>query len=230
MLIDEDTAANNFMIRDDKMMQLVAAEKEPITPFVRLVRSLYDEIGVSSILVIGGSGDFFDVADNIVVMDCYECHDATSRAKEIAAKSEAAKLVQEDKQHSRTPGTFERIRNGGKRFLIGNAYNAGGKVKVMSKIVVSYGETEVNLAGLEHLVSKSQTNAISASLQKVALLGTQGNVPLEQILTQLEQSLEKDGFDALAPGQLNGGLARPRRLEIAGAINRLRRAGNIVQR
>jgi len=58
------------MIRDSKMVQLVAAKKEPITPFVRLVRPLFDEIGVSSILVIGGSGEFFHVADNVLVMDC----------------------------------------------------------------------------------------------------------------------------------------------------------------
>ena len=74
------------MIRDDKMMQLVAADKEPITPFVRIVRSLYDDCQVSSVMVIGGTGDYFDVADNVLVMDSYMCLDATERAKTIATR------------------------------------------------------------------------------------------------------------------------------------------------
>merc|ERR1712238_374007 len=87
LLIDEDTCATNFMIRDDKMMQLVAADKEPITPFVRIVRSLYEDCQVSSVMVIGGTGDYFDVADNVLVMDSYKCYDATERAKAIVASS-----------------------------------------------------------------------------------------------------------------------------------------------
>lgn len=230
MLIDEDTAATNFMIRDDKMVQLVAAEKEPITPFVRLVRSLYQEIGLSSILVIGGSGDFFDVADNVVVMDCYKCHDATERSKQIASQSAASRVVSEEQQHHYQPGIFQRIRSGGRRFLIGNAFNAGGKVKVLSRCVVSYGDTEINLAGLEQLVSKAQTNAVAASLQKVASVA-HGFLSVEQVIEQIEGALASQGLsDTLAPGQFNGALAKPRKLEIAGAINRLRRTGRIVQR
>ena len=75
------------MIRDDKMIQLVAPEKEPITPFVRLVRSLYDDVGISTVIVVGGTGDFFDVADTVLVMDSYHCVDATERAKQIVASS-----------------------------------------------------------------------------------------------------------------------------------------------
>lgn len=218
------------MIRDDKMVQLVAAEKEPITPFVKLVRSLYQEIGLSSILVIGGSGDFFDVADNVIVMDCYKCNDATERAKQIASQSAATKPAPEENQHRYQPGIFQKIRSGGRRFLVGDAFHASGKVRVNSPIVFSYGETEVNLAGLEQLVSKAQTNAIAAALQKVASVAN-GNLSVEQVLNQIEQALESQTLsDVMAPGQFNGALARPRRLELAGAINRLRRTGSIVQR
>eukprot|EP00438_Fugacium_kawagutii_P004327 Skav220059 [mRNA] locus=scaffold1709:61262:63212:- [translate_table: standard] len=76
LLVDEaprrqtdDTCATNFMIRDEKMKALVAPDKEPITAFVRKVRPLFEELGVSTILVVGGSGDFFTVADAVIMMD-----------------------------------------------------------------------------------------------------------------------------------------------------------------
>jgi predicted ABC-class ATPase len=87
LLIDEDTCATNFMIRDNKMMFLVAPEKEPITPFLQKARSMYEAHGVSCIPVIDGSGDYFDVADTVVMMDCYNCLDLTSKAKELAGQS-----------------------------------------------------------------------------------------------------------------------------------------------
>lgn len=230
LLIDEDTAATNFMIRDEKMSQLVAANKEPITPFVRLVRSLYDEIGISTILVVGGAGDFFDVADHVIVTDCYKYQDATDQAKKIAEAGAANKMASEENQHQYTPGTFKRVREGGRRFLAGKAFEAGGKTKVMSKTVISYHDTEVHLGGLEQLISKSQTNAILSVLQKVATVGANGNLSLNQILAEFEEKLETEGLNYLTPGQLNGSLARPRALEMAAAINRLRRDGSIVQR
>jgi Predicted ATPase of the ABC class len=74
------------MIRDEKMVELVSPDHEPITPFVKKVQSLFQEKGVSSIIVVGGSGDFFDVADNVIMMNNYQCFDVTRRAKEIVEK------------------------------------------------------------------------------------------------------------------------------------------------
>lgn len=84
LLIDEDTCATNFMIRDWKMQQLVAKDKEPITPFISKVRALFEQKGVSSVLVIGGAGDYFSVADHVIMMDSYEPRDVTKEAKAIA--------------------------------------------------------------------------------------------------------------------------------------------------
>lgn len=86
LLIDEDTSATNFMIRDARMRELVPGSKEPITPFVDRVRDLYDVQGVSTILVAGGSGAFFDVADHVIAMDAYVPADVTARAREIASR------------------------------------------------------------------------------------------------------------------------------------------------
>jgi predicted ABC-class ATPase len=87
LLVDEDACATNFMICDDKMMQLVAPDKEPITPFVQKVQSPYKDLGISLILVIGGTGDHFDVTDNVIMMDCYKCLDIMEWAKQIVASS-----------------------------------------------------------------------------------------------------------------------------------------------
>src|SRR5699024_10223704 len=66
LLIDEDTSATNFMSRDGRMQKLIAPEKEPITPFANKVKPLYDDKNVSTILIVGGSGDYFEVADHIL--------------------------------------------------------------------------------------------------------------------------------------------------------------------
>jgi len=88
LLIDEDTSATNFMIRDGRMQKLVAKEKEPITPFIDRVKELYDNFGVSTILIVGGSGDYFDVANHVIMMDEYVPKDVTEKAKEIAKSDE----------------------------------------------------------------------------------------------------------------------------------------------
>jgi len=209
------------MIRDDKMMQLVAPEKEPITPFVRKVRSLYDEQGISSILVIGGSGDYFDVADNVVMMDCYKCLDVTERAKQIVANSS-----QSDRHLSSAPISFGTIQP---RYARGDAFKANGKVTVRAKDTISYGEVDLDLSALEQLVTKSQTFAISVALQNFAKLAGDGSSTLPVVLASLDKVIDQGGLDALAPGQYNGGLARPRSLEVAGAVNRLRTNGGMVQ-
>ena len=83
LLIDEDTSATNLLIRDARMRSLVT--HEPITPLVDRARGLA-EAGTSLIMVVGGSGDYLDVADRVLLMDAYLCHDATERARAIVAE------------------------------------------------------------------------------------------------------------------------------------------------
>jgi len=86
LLLDEDTSATNFMIRDARMQALVSADREPIRPFITRVRSLWSERGVSTVLVVGGSGDYFDVADTVLMLHEYTPSDATAAAKDVAAR------------------------------------------------------------------------------------------------------------------------------------------------
>jgi predicted ABC-class ATPase len=211
------------MIRDDKMMQLVAEDKEPITPFVRTVRSLYDDCGVSSVLVIGGTGDYFDVADNVLVMDSYKCIDATEKAKKIVAEAKTASGLPHIASNS---VAFKRsVRT---RIINGGTFAPNGKVKTMSQDSISYGETDIELGHLEQIVAKSQTIAIANALQRLPDLARKG-MSLREVLREIDKRIDKDGLDCLAPGQCHGGMARPRKYEIGGAINRLRRENGIVQ-
>ena len=220
MLIDEDTCATNFMIRDDKMMELVHKEKEPITPFLYKVKTLARQ-GISVILVVGSCGDFFDVGDTVILMDCYSCLDVTARAKQIAAAKAA-----NNGALAASRATFGNVTP---RCPVGVAFKPNNKVFVRSKTTIAYGDVELDLSGLEQLVSKEQTNAISLVLQRLSALGPGSKMTIFQVLTQLNEILDREGLDALSNGQFDGSLARPRVFEIAGAINRLRVNGSFVQ-
>jgi predicted ABC-class ATPase len=207
------------MVRDRLMTQLVAKEKEPITPLVQTIRSLYDDCGVSSVLVIGGTGDYFEVADNVLVLDSYVCVDATEKAKMIVANNQS--FYPEAPKSEFRPTSCTRIVNG-------SAFSPNGKVKTLSRDSISYGEIELDLRCLEQLVSKSQTTSIANILQCLPRLATNGK-PLLDVLRNIEEAVDSDGLDSIAPGQCNGGLSRPRSFEIAGAINRLRSQNSIYQ-
>lgn len=206
------------MIRDAKMMQLVAPDKEPITPFVQVVRALYTERQVSTILVVGGSGDFLDVADHVLLLDTYHCQDATARAKEIVVEHNSASV-------SSPLGNSPRP-----RYLQASALVPNGKVKTTSKSTVLYGETELRLGALEQLVCTAQTNAIATGLKTLAATTNSGHpILLSDALLQLNHRINEQGLECLAPSEMHGQLARPRILEFAGAINRLRRQSCVFQ-
>lgn len=126
LLLDEDTCATNFMIRDTLMQRLVAREKEPITPFIASVREIYEQLGTSVIMVIGSAGDYFAVADTVLMMDHYRPVDVTDRAKAIATEAAAgvsaipaagpnsppqlpAPLMGEFKRRQLDRGSFQRL-------------------------------------------------------------------------------------------------------------------------
>ncbi|KAJ8611872.1 hypothetical protein CTAYLR_005789 [Chrysophaeum taylorii] len=212
LLFDEDTCATNFMIRDERMRRLVADDREPITPFVDRVRALADARGVSSILVVGGTGDYFAVADAVVVMDAYLPRDATQKAKDLA--------------HDHSPPPAPR------RFFAPRApdlqsLTPRGRCATRTMKTFQYGDNnDVDLSALEQLVEVGQTAAISAAIATVsASSAAPRNRTLADLLQDLDRALEAD-LDILSPahGGLAGDLSRPRLHEIAAALNRLRTA------
>ena len=84
LLIDEDTSATNFMIRDELMQRVIHRDMEPITPFIERIRELYEDYGISTVIVAGSSGAYFHIADTIIQMDRYVPKDITEYAKKEA--------------------------------------------------------------------------------------------------------------------------------------------------
>ncbi len=216
LLIDEDTSATNFMIRDQRMQALVNKEKEPITPFIDKVRQLYDELGVSTILVMGGSGDYFEVADCIIMMENYLPRDVTQRAKEIRQQFPT-------RRQSEGGNSFGQIR---KRIPLPESFNPqrGKKeVKIEAKGLrtIIYGRTLIDLSQVAQVVDESQTRAIGDLIHFAATRFFKGNVTLAAGLRQALKEVEEKGLDIISPFR-RGDYALPRIYEIAAAINRLR--------
>lgn len=216
LLIDEDTSATNFMIRDHRMQELVAKAKEPITPFIDKVGQLFSERGISTILVLGGSGDYFDVAHKVVVMENYLPRDATQKAKEIASKYRAERK----KEGGNTFG------QAGQRVPLPASINPSRgrrevKVDVKGLKHILFGRSLIDLSSLEQLVDQSQTMAIAAIILYCRNRLMDGKRSLGEILSLMEREINENGLDSLSPRHL-GNYARPRMLEVGGAINRLR--------
>lgn len=215
LVMDEDTSATNFMIRDHRMQELVSKDREPITPFIDKIRQLYENLGVSTILAIGGSGDYFDVADHVICMVEYRPLDYTGEAHAIAEKYRA-----------------ERRAEGGERFgtiieripLAGSFDPSRGKreVKISSKGLksIDFGTHRIDLGAVEQLVDMSQTRAIGDAIH-FATRYMDGKKTLGDIVLAVMEEMEERGLDALSKNP-EGEYAHFRGLEFAAAINRLR--------
>lgn len=215
LLIDEDTAATNFMIRDRRMQALVRGDDEPITPFIDRVRSLSEDAGVSTLLVIGGSGDYLDVADRVLAMIRYRAHDLTDEARAVAAAHPTGRLAAgapprwSSRRRFPDPGSVRPGRGRRKRH-----------VRVHSRTDVAFGEERIELAGVAQIVSRAQTRAIALAVAH-ARTHMDGRMAMGDVLAELEAELARNGLDVLDPGR-PGDLALPRKHEIGAALSRLR--------
>ena len=220
LLIDEDTTATNFMIRDHRMQMLVADDKEPITPFIARVRELWERFGISTILVVGGAGDFFEVADTVVQMETYRPIDVTDRAKEIAQLTH-----REGPSGERAIPTAPPMRGVRARTPHPSGMQLDGKISVRSKGTVSLpGDETLELSAVEQLVETSQTRFIMDALKSIGRRFADGRKTLAEVLDSFEEAMDRDGLDVGNPGFRGGSYVRPRRFEIAAALNRLRMA------
>lgn len=205
LLIDEDTSATNFMVRDGRMAQLVSDEKEPITPFIRKIRSLYQDLGISTILVAGSSGDYLSVADTVLQMDCYETKDVTARAKELAGP-----LIEETVQ--KTDWLKKTISS--KRIE---------KARTHGWDTISLDKNEIDLRYLEQIVGESQTAALAYIMQYILDRLANGKKTVPVLAKEAADKLEKDGILALTPRNYGTGpAAYVRQQEILACLARYR--------
>ncbi len=215
LLIDEDTSATNFMIRDQLMQQVVAPEEEPIIPFIERVRSLYEDFGISSVIVAGSSGSYFHVADTVVQMKEYVPYDITGRAKEAAAAFPVFSTKQ-DKFPAYSANRCPRANATVKR-------DDRLKLKAMGTHELLLGRDAVELRYLEQLRDGEQTMALAYLLKFLQLQVMDGKKNMPTLADQLEALLNNQGLEGLFEhGDVRSSLARPRRQEILACVNRYR--------
>ncbi len=219
LLIDEDTSATNFMIRDGRMQMLVSKEKEPITPFLHRVRELYEKEGVSTVIVMGGSGDYFSVSDTVIMMDAYEPGDVTAKARELAGSGppmpDEAHIKPFTTQTGRKPEISRLDASRGKR-----------EVKIDAPVPneLLYGEQRIDLGGVEQLIDIAQTRAVGLMIHYYAKNCFNNSTSLIDGLEMLFREIEEKDLDIISPYKV-GNLALPRLHEVAAAINRIRMKG-----
>lgn len=216
LLIDEDTSATNFMIRDGRMQKLIAPEKEPITPFSNKVKSLYEDYDVSTILIVGGSGDYFDVADHVLMMDEYHLKDVTTEAKDIAKSTGYERLDTSDHQFGSIPS----------RVPLKSSFSKKGKddrFKSKGLHTITYGKEPIQISGLEQLVDDSQTNSLAMMLDYFRRELLNNTDTIAEATDRLYQRIEQEGLEIISYHQGHPGrLALPRKQEFIGTLNRYR--------
>jgi predicted ABC-class ATPase len=213
LLIDEDTSATNFMIRDARMQRLIAKEKEPITPFIDRINDLKDGLGVSTILVVGGSGEFFETADTVIVMENYKAHVKTLEAKEISKAYPTERNVETSGDFLGPQDRFPKL-----DYL---KQERKLKIKVFGKSNLSIGRVNVDVSCISQIVDTGQLLLIGDWLIHIFKNEKMRDKSLKEICVYLEGK----GLSAPLSDDLpipHGDRVHVRRFEIGATINRLR--------
>nr|WP_295278721.1 ABC-ATPase domain-containing protein [uncultured Blautia sp.] len=228
-LLDEDTSATNFMVRDAFMQRVISREKEPITPFLERAGDLYEKAGISTILVAGSSGAFFHIADTVIQMDNYMPVDITQKARELCMDyplNDSA-IVGFKLPESHRIMSKNTLSQGTKKDYYGH-FKAQDKperlkVKVHGRDGFSIGKQEVDLRYIEQLIDSEQTQTLGALLKYAVEKLTDGKRTLPEIVELLSSKLKKEGLSFLSEGYISCGYAMPRKQEIYACFNRYRR-------
>ena len=218
-LIDEDTSATNFMIRDELMQRVVHREDEPITPFVDRIRELYERFGISTILVAGSSGSYFHKADVILQMDSYQPKEITAAAKKEA---ENFPLTVEQAPECMPPND-KRIASFTPAEELQKGRNRRVKIKTTGCDTVTINHDNIDMRYVEQLVDGEQMTALGYLLTEAGRISSDGKKTITQLVDALEEKVQKNGLASICPGSyLPANLSLPRRQEIFACINRCR--------
>ena len=211
LLLDEDTCATNLLIRDQRMRALVSSEREPITPLVDRIRALHRERGISTLIVMGGSGDYLDVADQVLIMDSYRLVDATAQAHQVCASQPRVDTSLPDfpLPAQRLPQRPEAKRRGPSR------------TRALGTQRLVLDRHEVDVADVSGLVDEGQALAVAWALRALLERHFDGRTSLSQALAQVAKRLDDVGLDALGEAH-PAFLVRPRLVDVGAAVNRLR--------
>lgn len=215
LLIDEDTSATNFMIRDELMQRVIHRDMEPITPFIERIWELYDDYGISTVIVAGSSGAYFHVADTIIQMDRYVPKDITAYAKKEAESYPAVsgpEAPAEQPDFHRCPRTAKGFRE-----------NDRIKMKTMGRESVMINKESIDLRYVEQITDSEQVTALGYCMRYAQKNIMDGKKDLRQIVDELERVIEKGTLAALCESSSSiSCMAMPRRQEIFACFDRYR--------
>lgn len=215
MLIDEDTSATNFMIRDELMQRVIHRDMEPITPFIDRILELYQVYGISTVIVAGSSGAYFHIADTIIQMDRYEPKEITKLAKETAKDFPAMSGMENPAEKP----VFVRCPRQGRGFKPNDRI----KMKTMGKEMVQINRETIDLRYVEQLADTEQVSALGYCVRYAEKHLFQGKDTIQNVVDKLEEKICREGLSSLCESNTSvANLAMPRRQEIFACLNRYR--------
>jgi len=215
LLIDEDTSATNFMIRDELMQRVIHRDMEPITPFIDRIRELYERYGISTVIVAGSSGAYFHIADTIVQMDRYVPREITAEAKKEAENFPALSGLEEP---AKKP-VFKRCPSQNRAYR----GNDRIKMKTMGREGVMINRESIDLRYVEQITDSEQVTALGYCVRYAEKNFFGGATPVQEVVDKLEEKLRRNGLAGLCESSSNVAcLAMPRRQEIFACFNRYR--------
>lgn len=223
LLIDEDTSATNFMVRDELMQRVIQKDKEPITPFLERARDLYEKAGISTILVVGSCGSYFYIADQIIQMDNYCPVDITEKTRKLLkeykkpdCKAEGFVLPSEKRNISFGSSVVRR-----KNYRGTGMVEEHEKLKVMGRESLMLGKEQLDLRYLEQLADREQTQTLGYLLKYAKEQYSGKTTDLTALMESLIRKLEKEGIGSVSgQKEIQAGMAMPRRQEIYACFNR----------
>ena len=213
LLLDEDTSATNFMIRDKVMAKLVSDEKEPITTLLRHIRGIYKTMGISFIIVVGSSGDYLSVADLVLQLDHYKVKDVTKEAKEICEQCQIAGQYAE--KEVCMPEFSRKLKP---------VKHARRKLKSMGTDTVLIDRESIDVRYLEQLSESGQTTALAYMMGWILDHVTKEE-DIQEFIENMYKLIERKGMAAVIPANYSAGHpVLPRKQELYACLNRYRSA------
>ncbi|WP_413111773.1 P-loop domain-containing protein [Thaumasiovibrio sp. DFM-14] len=212
LLIDEDTSATNFMIRDERMQALVVKDQEPITPLIDRIQQLRDQLNTSVLLVMGGSGDYLDMADTVIQMHDYQPVDVTEKAREVIAQHPTQRQTE-------TEDTLQkpRARQISSGMLKGLLEDGKFRIQAKDKSALRFGREWIDVSAIAQLNDASQLNTIGWLWFQLA----QQKGWVKHPASAFEKALHTDWYRMMPAW---GDLAKPRAIEAMAVLNRMRKA------
>jgi predicted ABC-class ATPase len=216
LLFDESESSAAFLTQDTRLMGLMPEAGARVTPLSARARQLADDLGVS--IIVAGSAsvaEFIPVADTILKIEAGRVSDVTDAAK----KMDLNQLVT-DSELVDVSSLVEK-----NRWVVPTSIDASAgphdqMIKAEAVDLLQFGRSVIQLRNTSQIADKHQTATIGLILYYAKLRYMDEGRPIREIMDLIDRDLGTEGLECLSR-DLRGDLARPRRYEIAAALNRL---------